>query len=117
MPETVAIMRATINRFGVTRWAGQTSVALALAIVFAAAARVDLRAQTSTPEIPDLVGVWDGGFTVRPLNGPTMPWVPGENFPVLNERGLAYQGSPMKRSRPSTTAYPRPLRPFSTTPT
>ena len=85
-------MEATTNRFGVTRWAGQTSVALALAIVFQTAVRLDLGAQTSTPEIPDLVGVWDGGFSVRPVNGPTIPWVPGENFPVLTERGLAYQG-------------------------
>ena len=43
-------------------------------------------------EVPDLVGVWDGGGRVRPVNGPNMPWVPGENFPVLNERGLAFQG-------------------------
>jgi len=85
-------MRATIDRFGATRWAGHTSVALALAIVFQTAVRLDLGAQTSTPEIPDLVGVWNGGFSVRPVNGPTMPWVPGENFPVLNKRGLAYQG-------------------------
>ena len=92
VPEKVTIMKATTNRFGVTRWTGQTSVALALALVFQTAVRFDLGAQTSTPEIPDLVGVWDGGFSVRPVNGPTMPWVPGENFPVLNERGLAYQG-------------------------
>ena len=42
-------------------------------------------------EIPDLVGVWDGGGRVRPVNGPNMPWTP-DNFPVLNERALAYQG-------------------------
>ena len=42
-------------------------------------------------DVPDLVGVWDGGFRARPVNGPKMPWVPGENFPVLNERGLAHQ--------------------------
>ena len=44
-------------------------------------------------EIPDLVGTWDGGGRARPVNGPNMPWVPGENFPVLNERGLAYQAA------------------------
>lgn len=43
--------------------------------------------------VPDLAGVWDGGFGARPVNGPNMPWVPGENFPVLNERGLAYQAA------------------------
>ena len=42
-------------------------------------------------EVPDLDGVWNGGGGVRPVNGPAMPWVPGENFPVLNERGLAFQ--------------------------
>ena len=42
-------------------------------------------------DVPDLVGVWDGGGRARPVNGPRMPWVPGENFPVLNERGLAHQ--------------------------
>ena len=50
-----------------------------------------LEAQEEAGEIPRLVGVWDGGGRVRPVNGPNMPWVPGENFPVLNERGLAYQ--------------------------
>ena len=40
--------------------------------------------------VPDLVGVWDGGGRVRPINGPNQPWTP-TNFPVLNERALAYQ--------------------------
>lgn len=48
-------------------------------------------AQETESAVPDLVGVWDGGGRVRPVNGPNMPWVPGENFPVLNERGLAFQ--------------------------
>jgi len=48
---------------------------------------------TESLEVPTLVGVWDGGGRVRKVNGPTMPWVPGENFPVLNERGLAYQAA------------------------
>ena len=42
-------------------------------------------------EIPDLTGVWNGGPRARRINGPTAPWVPGENFPVLNERALAFQ--------------------------
>ena len=41
-------------------------------------------------EIPDLVGVWDGGPRSRPVNGVNMPWTE-ENFPVLNERALAFQ--------------------------
>ena len=44
-----------------------------------------------TGEIPNLVGVWDGGPRVRRINGPNAPWTPGENFPVLNERGEAFQ--------------------------
>jgi hypothetical protein len=41
-------------------------------------------------EIPQLTGVWDGGPRSRPINGPNMPWT-SENFPVLNERALAFQ--------------------------
>jgi hypothetical protein len=40
--------------------------------------------------VPELSGVWDGGPRARPVNGPNMPWT-SENFPVLNERGLAFQ--------------------------
>ncbi len=40
--------------------------------------------------IPQLSGVWDGGPGSRPINGPNMPWT-ADNFPVLNERGLAFQ--------------------------
>ena len=48
-------------------------------------------AQTATAGALDLVGVWNGGFSVRPVNGPNMPWTP-DNFPVLNERAVAFQG-------------------------
>ena len=41
-------------------------------------------------EIPQLSGIWDGGPGSRPINGPNMPWT-AENFPVLNERALAFQ--------------------------
>ena len=40
--------------------------------------------------IPDLEGVWDGGFSVRPVNGVDMPWNE-TNFPKLNARAKAYQ--------------------------
>ncbi len=44
----------------------------------------------SDGDIPELDGIWDGGFSARPVNGENVPW--GEdNFPVLNERALAYQ--------------------------
>ena len=48
-------------------------------------------AQAGVSAIPDLTGVWNGGGRARRINGPNAPWVPGENFPVLNERGLAFQ--------------------------
>ena len=60
---------------------------LAVAIV---SAPVGVTAQGAEAVIPDFAGVWDGGGRVRRINGPNMPWTP-DNFPVLNERGLAYQ--------------------------
>ena len=65
------------------------AAAAALLAVAIGGAGVGVTAQTVT--IPDLVGVWNGGGGVRPVNGPNMPWTP-DNFPVLNERALAYQG-------------------------
>jgi hypothetical protein len=40
--------------------------------------------------VPNLEGIWDGGGRARPVNSETWPWTK-DNFPVLNERGLAYQ--------------------------
>ncbi len=67
-------------------------LAAAAALVAAAigGASVEVTAQTALVEVPDLVGVWNGGGRVRPINGPNMPWTP-DNFPVLNERALAFQ--------------------------
>jgi hypothetical protein len=80
---------------------------------------------TSAAE-PDLAGVWDGTRRAHPTNGPTIPWartVPEgtilpdgtpagknyvSNFPVLNERALAFQKifdeplSPKYDCQPST---------------
>ncbi len=67
------------------------AAAVALLAVAIGGASVEVTAQTATAEIPDLVGVWDGGFGARPVNGPNMPWTP-ENFPVLNVRAVAFQG-------------------------
>ena len=70
---------------------------LTMCVMFLALFASDLvpvtTAQTNPDEVPRLTGVWDGGPRARRVNGPTMPWVPGENFPVLNERGLAYQAA------------------------
>ncbi len=49
-----------------------------------------VNAQTDAAAIPDLSGLWDGGGRARPVNSADVPWT-AENFPVLNERALAYQ--------------------------
>ncbi len=59
-------------------------------LAFAAFAVLPTLSAQGGADIPDLVGVWNGGGGVRPINGPNMPWTP-DNFPVLNERALAYQ--------------------------
>jgi hypothetical protein len=65
------------------------AVALSLALG-GGVARLSAQDEEPAVVIPDLVGVWDGGARVRPINGPNQPWTPA-NFPVLNERALAFQ--------------------------
>ena len=70
-----------------------TATILALLAV-AALAPTHASAQDLDEEIvpvPNLSGVWDGGARARRVNGVNAPWVKGENYPVLNERGLAFQ--------------------------
>ncbi len=67
------------------------AAAAALLAVAIGGAPAAVSAQTPAAEVPDLVGVWNGGFSVRPVNGANMPWTP-DNFPVLNERAVAFQG-------------------------
>src|SRR5205085_12599021 len=64
----------------------------ALIAVAAARAVPSLRAQTQaqSAQIPILAGIWDGSGRARPVNSETVPWGI-DNFPVLNERALAYQ--------------------------
>ena len=53
-------------------------------------ANPQINGQSAAIAIPILDGVWNGGFSARPVNGENVPW--GEdNFPVLTERALAYQ--------------------------
>lgn len=63
-----------------------------LKIFIAAAATIVLHQSHAQrfDTIPDLERIWDGGFSVRPVNGVDMPWNE-ENFPKLNERAKAYQ--------------------------
>jgi hypothetical protein len=65
-----------------------------LLMVMIGTALPELQAQAPSPagEVPDLAGIWDGGTRVRPANSATIPWGKA-NFPVLNERALAYMKS------------------------
>ena len=80
-------MQETTSR---TPWMGCVRIAAGAALLGMAAAALVAAQSDSADAIPDLAGVWDGGGRVRPVNGPNMPWTP-DNFPVLNERALAYQ--------------------------
>ena len=84
-------MRETISRVFLRRCFRMAAPA-ALLVVITGDALPELNAQFSSTasKIPDLAGVWDGGPRAHPVNGPNMPWTP-DNFPVLNERALAYQ--------------------------
>jgi hypothetical protein len=48
------------------------------------------QAPADTSKLPLLEGTWDGTPRARPVNSETVPWGK-DNFPVLNERALAYQ--------------------------
>ena len=84
-------MRETTSRAFLRRCLRMAAPA-ALLVVITGDALPGLNAQFSSTasEIPDLTGVWDGGPRSHPVNGPNMPWT-SDNFPVLNERALAYQ--------------------------
>jgi len=82
MTETNALVTAL--RFSVV------AAATALALAAIEGGSSPLVAQDEEPTVPNLTGIWDGGARVRPINGPNQPWTP-DNFPVLNERALAYQ--------------------------
>jgi len=68
---------------------GRRALAAAALSLVAGYSAIQVSAQVDA-EIPNLVGTWDGGFSVRPVNGENQPWT-SENFPVLNERAKAYQ--------------------------
>ena len=63
---------------------------LTVALALGASATGAQPAAEPPGDVPRLAGVWDGSPRARPINGPDMPWTP-DNFPVLNERALAYQ--------------------------
>lgn len=76
------------------RYSNELAVSVLMATCLVLAAPSASSAQDEDVEIapiPYLEGVWNGGPRARRVNGPDAPWVKGENFPVLNERGLAFQ--------------------------
>jgi hypothetical protein len=120
-------MTGTISRLSPTRFFGIVAGA-ALLIVMNGRALPAWKAQSApaTANVPDLSGVWDGTRRAHPTNSATVPWaqtVPEgtilpdgtpagkdyvSNFPVLNERALAFQKifdeplSPKYDCQPST---------------
>ena len=124
-------MNSAISRFARTSSVGVLAAAALLAAVNrdavpAVKAQTPQAAPTSGAAVPDLAGIWDGTRRAHPINGPTVPWarsVPEgallpdgtkadknyvSNFPVLNERALAFQKifdeplSPKYDCQPST---------------
>jgi hypothetical protein len=66
------------------------AIAAAVGGLMVCGATLVAQEQDGAVVVPDLAGTWDGTPRARPINGPNVPWTP-TNFPVLNERGLAYQ--------------------------
>src|SRR2546423_71881 len=103
-------MRSVISRLSQKRCFGVAACTMLLTAMNGHALP-GLKAQSapSAEAIPDLAGIWDGTARAHPVNGPNVPWaqtVPEgkilpdgtkadknyvSNFPVLNERALAFQ--------------------------
>lgn len=73
-------------------WFSLACAAGLAALLVGASERASLHAQGSSlpGKEPDLSGIWDGTTRARPVNSERVPWGK-DNFPELNERGLAYQ--------------------------
>jgi hypothetical protein len=82
-------------------------LAAALAVSLLAVAMAHPRLHAQSRAIPDLSGIWDSTGRAHPANSERVPWGK-DNFPELNERGLAYQKvfdeaiSPKYDCQPST---------------
>ena len=98
----------TMRRSGFARAGLCAAIAGLLAIMLVPSDRALDAQAPAAAAIPDLAGKWDGGGRARRVNSETVPWGK-ENFPELNERGLAYQKvfeeiiSPKYDCQPSTS--------------
>jgi hypothetical protein len=120
-------MTSGISRFSPTRYLGIVAGAVTLmAMNGHALPAVKAQSAPAVTTVPDLSGIWDGTRRAHPINSATVPWartVPEgsllpdgtpagknyvSNFPVLNERALAFQKifdeplSPKYDCQPST---------------
>src|SRR5262249_37264168 len=121
-------MSGTIRRLSPRRLSPRRSFALVVSAALLAGihGHTPIAAQAPRAAIPDLSGVWDGTRRAHPINGPNVPWAKSlaegtllpdgtpagkdyvSNFPVLNERALAFQKifdeplSPKYDCQPST---------------
>jgi hypothetical protein len=120
-------MSSTISRLSPGRWVGILAGAASLmAMIGHALPAMKAQSAPTTASVPDLAGVWDGTRRSHPINSATVPWARSlpegallpdatkadknyvSNFPVLNERALAFQKifdeplSPKYDCQPST---------------
>ncbi len=82
----------SLNTIGALALAGLLATTLGVggqAPAAPAAPATSAAAAAPVSRFPDLAGMWNGNTRARPMNSENYPWTKA-NFPVLNERGLAY---------------------------
>ena len=103
-------MTGTMSRLARTRYLAVALCAGAVMVTTVdSTPRLRAQAAQAAAPVPNLAGVWDGTGRAHPINSEIMPWartmavgrtLPDgtkadasyvSNFPVLNERGLAFQ--------------------------
>lgn len=61
-----------------------------LAVALGITQATEAQAPIDPTKVPLLEGIWDGTPRAHPVNSETQPWGK-DNFPLLNERAMAYQ--------------------------